>query len=263
MWLGAETECPEIIELEMGQMAVYTRRCPGKDTPNEDGALIVPVDGSRVVLAVADGCGGMQAGDEASKLTLKALSRAVGRDNRSDDQSLRAAILDGIERANARVCDLAVGAATTLAIAEIVGDRLRTFHIGDSQIVLVSNRGRLKLVTPPHSPVGYALEAGLLSPDEAMIHEDRHLVSNVVGSEDCYIEVGMRRRAAKRDTLVLATDGVFDNLHIDEVGDIVRRGELKNAAIQLAKAVDERVHSEASTLPSKPDDVTFIIFRWN
>ena len=96
IWLNSDLEAAEISEWPIGQVASYSRRCPGKATGNEDGALIVAVDQTRTVLAVADGCGGMNAGADAAKITLETLKRFVLR-GKSHGGSLRAEILDGIE----------------------------------------------------------------------------------------------------------------------------------------------------------------------
>ena len=124
-----------------------------------------------------------------------------------DATSLRAAILDGLERANQRVLELGIGAATTLAVAEIAGTTLRPYHVGDSSILVVGQRGKMKLQTMLHSPTGYAVEAGLLDEADALHHEERHLISNMVGAVDMRIEVGSAIRLALRDTVLLATDG--------------------------------------------------------
>ena len=211
----------------------------------------------KAVLAVADGCGGMTGGATAARIALKALRRAT----KASQSSLRSAILDGIESANAKVLKLGIGAATTLAVVEVVGDRVRAYHIGDSQIVMVGGRGKIKIQTPAHSPVGYAIEAGMLTEAEAMMHEERHIVSNVIGTRECRVEVGMRRRMAKRDTLILASDGLFDNLPMDEVSQTIRSGQLADISSELARQTAERVACDSNAFPSKPDDTTFVIFR--
>lgn len=261
LWLEADMETPQRLELPSGEVAVYSRRCPDKTSPNEDAALVFPVDEKRVVLAVADGCGGMAGGADASRIVLKAIKNSLAR--ATEEDSLRSAILDGIELANAKVLKLGVGAATTLAVAIADGEFIRSFHIGDSRVVLVGSRGKIKLQTPTHSPVGYAVEAGILSETDAMTHEDLHIVSNVVGARDCWIEVGMRRKMANRDTLILGSDGVFDNLSVDEICDVIRTGPIKEAAEQLATRTGERIANDSGEHPNKPDDATYVLFRKN
>jgi serine/threonine protein phosphatase PrpC len=113
----------------------------------------------------------------------------------------------------------------------------------------------------PHSPVGCAVEAGLIDEDEAMHHDERHIVSNVIGAADMRIEVGSALRLAPRDTMILASDGVLDNLHIEEIVSRIRKGPLDDAAGKLAKHSRRRMIEPREGDPSKPDDLTFIAFR--
>ncbi len=259
-YLDEQHEKAEFVELGDGQAAVFSRRSPYKETANEDAALVVSMGGDSGVLAVADGCGGMAGGAQASRLTIEDLGEAV-RQGIESGRSLRAAVLDGIEQANRRVLDLGTGAAATLAVVEIEKGNIRTYHVGDSQVLLVGNRGKVKLQTRSHAPVAYAVEAGMLSEEEAMHHEDRHLVSNVVGTRDMHIEIGPHRRMSPRDTLLVASDGVFDNLHVDEIVEIIRKGPHREAAARLVEVISDRMESPNSQHPCKPDDLTFILFR--
>ncbi len=250
----------EIRDVAAGSVAVFTARHPAKERDNEDGAAVIPVDKGRAVLAVADGLGGQRSGADAAQLALEALARCVQK--RPDDASgLRSAVLDGFERANADVTELAVGAATTLVAVEVEDGTIRPYHVGDSAILVVGQRGRIKLLTVAHSPVGYAVEAGLLDEQEAIHHEDRHIVSNTVGSAEMRIEVGRTLKLRPRDTVVLGSDGLFDNLHVAEIVEIVRKGPLPAAAEALVGACRRRMSEPHPDHPSKPDDLTFVIFR--
>jgi serine/threonine protein phosphatase PrpC len=224
---------------------------------NEDAAALIPVDAERAVLAVADGVGGAPGGAQASALALRALQAAL----RAVTRELRDSILDGIERANRAVIGLGAGAATTLALAEVGPRTVRPYHVGDSGVLLVGGRGRLKLRTVSHSPVGYAVEAGVLDPGEAMRHQDRHLISNMVGRADMRIEVGPVVPLSPRDTLLLATDGLLDNLEGGEVVALLGAGPLDAAADCLFAACRQRMAEPERGRPSKPDDLTFLAFR--
>ncbi len=253
---------PELVSCPGGQAALFSRRSPAKDTPNEDSAALLPLVNAATVLIVADGCGGMAGGEQASRVTVETIERALRAASNGEGPPLwRAAILDGIESANRSVRELGTGAATTLAVVEIQDGMLRPFHVGDSTILLVGNRGKVKLLTRSHSPVGYGVEAGMIPEDEAIHHEDLHIVSNVVGAADMHIEIGSQRPIAARDTLLIASDGVFDNLHVEEVVERIRKGPLLKAAAHLAALASDRMNVQESGDPSKPDDLTFILFR--
>jgi serine/threonine protein phosphatase PrpC len=250
----------QFLTLAGGRVAVYSARSPDKDGANEDAASVLALDSERGVLAVADGVGGQAGGENAAQIALRCLKCAIARSSRSDS-SLRGAILDACERANREVMELGIGAATTLAVAEIAGATLRTYHVGDSAILVVGQRGKMKLQTVAHSPVGYAVESGLMGEQEAMHHDERHLISNAVGAADMRIEIGSPLRLAARDTVLLATDGLFDNLEIGEIVEGIRTKPLGVVAERLAQRVAERMRAPSAGEPSKPDDVTFILFR--
>lgn len=256
-----ETDSGVVHAVAGGFAAVYSRRCPSKTSPNEDGAAVIPAGPRRGVLAVADGLGGQPGGELASRLALKALRDAIEGADDEAHAGMRSAVLDGFEAANRAVSALGIGAATTLAAVEIEGDRVRPYHVGDSMIVIAGQRGRTKWQTISHSPVGYAVESGLLGAAEALLHEDRHLVSNMVGTPEMRIEVGPSLRLCPRDTLVLATDGLFDNLRLEEVIQIVRKGPVQQAARSLADKCRQRMEGLRPGQPSKPDDLTFILYR--
>jgi serine/threonine protein phosphatase PrpC len=241
---------------------VFSVRCPGKDSVNEDAAALIPFGDSAGVLVVADGMGGTRAGGQASSIAVRSMRAALSAAPR-ESSTLRGAILDGIEHANREVQALGLGAATTLAAVEVNGDTMRPYHVGDSTILLVGGRGKVKLQTIAHSPVGFAVEAGLMDEDEAMYHEDRHIVSNMLGAKDMRIEVGAVRRLAPRDTLILATDGLSDNLGTEEIADCLRGRSLLEAAGRLAGAARRRMFDPRADEPSKPDDLTFVGFRYS
>jgi len=250
----------EMIPREGGAIGVFAAKSPARETPNEDAAAVFPVNGNAAVLVVADGLGGLPAGEQASCLAIRHLAESLRR-GVSDEPSFRSAILNGIENANRAICDLGVGAATTLAIAEIQGCTVRTYHVGDSMILAVGQRGRIKLQTVPHSPVGYAVEAGMLDEAEAMNHDQRHLVSNILGAADMRIEISSTIEMARYDTLLLASDGLFDNFHVDEIVERIRKGPLRRVVRTLSEEGRLRMQQPEQGRPCKPDDLTFIVYR--
>jgi len=239
---------------------LFTHRSPDKISVNEDCAALLPYDSTSGVLLIADGLGGQPNGETASKTAIESISESIAKAS-SADISLREAILDGIEKANRRILRQTGGAATTLAAIEIQGNQVRPFHVGDSMIMVCGQRGKIKLQSIAHSPVGYAVESGLLDEDEAIHHEERHLISNVVGAEDMSIEIGSLRKLDKHDTVIVASDGLFDNLYLSEITELIRKGDLEHAAIQLVALAQQRMQEKVADLPCHPDDLTFILFR--
>jgi PPM family protein phosphatase len=258
--VDGEMEDVAVHAISCGEVALFSCRSPGRDGPNEDCAAVLPFADGAYVLAVADGLGGGRAGARASLLAIETLEAALA-EARGAQSPLRTAMLDGIERANEAIRALGVGACTTLAAVEVADGAVRPYHVGDSMILLIGQRGKLKLQTVAHSPVGFAVEAGLLDEGEAMHHKERHLVSNVLGAPDMRIEVGSQQPIAARDTLLLASDGLCDNLRIDEIVALLRTGSLDAACARLAEVARARMHAPGDGEPSKPDDLTFVVFR--
>ncbi|MDX1698562.1 MAG: PP2C family serine/threonine-protein phosphatase [Thiohalobacterales bacterium] len=260
LFAGVDLPAPELVAVDGGQACVFTERRPGRTTDNEDAAVVIPGAGGCCVLAVADGLGGLPAGDAAARMALQQLADHTA--GQAGEQQ-RESVLSGLELANQAIMAKGQGAGTTVAVAAIDGHTVRTSIVGDSMIVVCGQRGRLKYRSVAHSPVGYAEATGMLDEDDAMFHAERHLVSNIVGTAGMHVEVGPVVKLALRDTLVLGSDGLFDNLYVGEVVELVRVGALETAAGRLLAACRQRMRESGGDAPHKPDDLTFILYRRN
>lgn len=252
----------EVHPLKGGTALVYANRLPGKATENEDSAAIYPLKDSDCALAVADGMGGMPCGAQASKLAVETLQSAL-KNATPGEYGYREAMLNGFDNANKAITDLGVGAGSTLAAIEIFKNVIRPYHVGDSMILVVGQKGKIKLQTISHSPVGYALEAGMLNEHEALHHDDRHVISNYLGYPEMRIEIGTPMSLSRYDTVLVASDGLFDNLQLPEIIEIIRKGKLTEISEQLVSQCNRRMHNEDPGHPSKPDDLSFILYRRN
>ncbi len=250
----------ELSSIANGIACVFTAKNPRKESSNQDAAALLPFGAGTGVLVIADGVGGLPAGATASAVAIRAIERSLAEAAAAGSQ-LRGAIMNGIEKANQELAERGGGAATTLAAVEIQENMVRPYHVGDSQILLVGQKGKVKLLTRPHSPVGYAVEAGILNEEQAMHHEERHVISNAIGSSEMYIEIGSALEMAARDTLLVASDGLFDNLHTEEIVGICRKGQLADACRDLRERCRERMLEPKEGRPSKPDDLSLILYR--
>lgn len=266
-----------------GEAAWISMRSPAKTTENEDSVAAFAINERRGLLVVADGLGGHRGGKSAAQAAVRGLKRTfrtsaqqsvpteiiisgglkvpIGQRQELTDTDYRSLILDQIETTNQRLLKNGTGAATTLSLVEICDQRVRSYHVGDSPILIVGQRGQIKHETISHSPVGYAVEAGLLTEQEAIYHENRHLVSNVVGARDMSVELGPWVQLAPRDTVLLASDGLFDNLLTVEIVDRIRAGSLQQGVQDLANLALDRMCLPQQLLPSKPDDLTILAYR--
>jgi serine/threonine protein phosphatase PrpC len=257
---GADTPEKVGVSVGGGSLVAYSCRGPDKDTPNEDAVAAIPYGPDAVVLVIADGAGGLPAGRRAARTAVRSLEESL-QAAMSETMLLRSAILDGIEAANQAVLSLATGSATTMTVVAIDGLVARTFQVGDSEAMIVGQRGRIKSQTMAHSPTGFAVEAGFLDKREALHHEDRHLLSNFIGASDMHIGVGAEVKLKPRDTVLLASDGLTDNIHVHEIVEMIRKGPLSDAIDAISNLAKRRMVVESKHQPSKPDDLSVILFR--
>ena len=262
MILLAGADTPAMIDISVGggSLVAYSSPAPDKETPNEDAVAAIPYGSDAAVLVIADGTGGLPAGRRASRAAVRSLEESL-QVAMSETMLLRTAILNGIEAANEAVLSLANGSATTMTVATIEGLIARMYQVGDSEAMVVGQRGRIKSQTMAHSPTGFAVEAGFLDERAALHHEERHLVSNFIGTTDMHIDIGAEVKLKPRDTVLLASDDLTDNIHVHEIAQMIRKGTLTNAIDSISSLARRRMSVESKHQPSKPDDLSVILFR--
>jgi protein phosphatase len=201
---------------------------------NEDYPL---VDERLALFAVADGMGGHQGGEVASRTAIEALRAAV---------ASGLAINEAINRANEAVLkraegnpDLA-GMGTTMTAVVVVGaSQLLIGHVGDSRAYLLHD-GELRRVTEDHSLVEELVREGRLTPEQAEVHPQRAIITRALGVEqlldvDLYtvpVEAG--------DRLVICSDGLTTMLRDRDVERIARgESDAQRAAEALVDAANE------------------------
>lgn len=257
---GADTADVRQGNVAGGDYVAYTCRSPDKSTENEDTVAIIPYGPQAAVLVVADGAGGLPAGKRASLTAVTALIDSL-RVSGEQTMHMRNAILNGIEAANAGVMQLGNGSATTLTVVTIEGRLARAYQVGDSEAMVVGQRGKIRLQTTAHSPTGFAVHAGFLDQREALHHAERHLLTNFLGAPDMRIDIGAELALQPRDTILLASDGLMDNVHVDEIIERVRKGPLADALGKVTALAQHRMGDDTTAQPSKPDDLSLILFR--
>ena len=240
---------------------------------NEDGAAVIHCGPSDAVLVVADGMGGHPAGEQASRVALETFVRRL-RVAREENAALDdAVILDTIAEANRRIQETCAGSGTTIAVAHIHVDQVRFHHCGDSPGLLLGSQGDVKLRTVDHSPVGEAVEKGILTPEQGIRHADRHVISNYVGYPGTFVDSSPFVPLAPGDTVVLATDGLSDNLLDDEIAALAVHDAIDQAVCNLVAIAGARMENrvariesgmpdpDPNALPGKPDDLTVVAYR--
>jgi len=203
---------------------------------NEDSYVCRPP-----LFAVADGVGGAQAGELASRLAATALqedSGANGGDPRRRVDAL-------IQEANRRVYErqtqdaAASGMGTTITVALVEGDAVWIGHVGDSRAYVI-RAGELEQLTEDHSLVAELVRSGKLSPEEAETHPQRSVVTRALGSDPNVDVDTFEIEAEPGDLFLLCSDGltsmVGDEAILDEIDK--NRDDLQAAAKALVRAAN-------------------------
>jgi len=255
VWANEPERGPESRPLGRGICAAFTRSSPARPETNEDALAVVSLGRDVTLLAVADGCGGMPAGDRASRTVIEAITDRV---LHGPDTDLVAGVLDGFDRANAALSNLRLGAGSTLTAALIRGDEARIFYAGDSPALITGQRGAVRFAALPHSLVGYGVEAGLLTEAQAADRDDSGVVLNVLGFPDMFVHVGPPVRLRPMDTLVVASDALSDNLPVARVCELCRTGPAATALGALARETHDVMTEDPQ---GHPDDLTMLLYR--
>jgi protein phosphatase len=185
---------------------------------NEDSYVVQPP-----LFAVADGMGGAQAGEVASRLAAGALEEADAQDISAPER-----LASVIQEANRRVFERAAsdpatsGMGTTMTVALVGEDGVTIGHVGDSRAYVV-REGRLDQLTEDHSLVNELLKSGKLSREEAEVHPQRSVITRAVGT-DPDVDVDTFVVDAKEgDIFLLCSDGLTDMVGDDDILETVER----------------------------------------
>ncbi len=253
---GVNMASPQRVTLPSGEAVVFSRPHPyGHDSDaNEDALGLFQPEPDRLWLAIADGVGGLPRGQEAASRVIEMLGEPRSKQNVESMESRIAA-------SNQVLLEQLPGGATTISVVEILGDSLISYHAGDSAALVVGQRGRIKLKTQCHSPVGISEASGRLDEKQALFHPRRHLLNNMMGDPALWLEKQAALDLAALDTVLVASDGLWDNLFIAEAIEAIRAGPLISAAQLLVDTVISRMNAPVTGMPSKPDDVSFILYR--
>lgn len=258
---NGNTSDVQMCDVAVGEVAFFI--APSADASqerqNQDSLAIVELSDGSLVLAVADGAGAHRGGAEASRTAVTTLIDCLKKSN--NNNQWKGVLLDAIDEANRAVIKLGLGAASTFVLTHINAQGIRPYQVGDSGALVVGQKGKLKFQTLSHSPVGYAVEAGMIDEETALQHEDRNIVSNMLGAEDMHMQIDNRVPLSPRDTVLLASDGLFDNLRTEEITTIMRKGKLEDSLKEIVQKVQERMLNPTEGDPSKADDISLIIFR--
>jgi PPM family protein phosphatase len=206
---------------------------------------------------VADGMGGYEGGQEASRLAVETLI-AVYRAYEGDDP--QQALINGLQGGHEEIRRYGSshpelrGMGTTCTAIAIVHNGLYYVHVGDTRLYLIRD-GQINQVTRDHSYVGRLVEAGMLSREEAEKHPQRNILTAAVGTapELMMDSPGRPEPLRPQDVLVICTDGLWGQVHDGEILSAVENHKnLEDSSHELIELARER---------GGPDNITVNLLR--
>lgn len=213
------------------------------------------------LLAVADGMGGAAAGEVASKLAMQVLDESFSRYTEALNQGrpmvgIEVLTEKAIRLANRRVHSAAVkhegqrGMGTTLTVVAIFEAKAYLGHVGDSRGYLI-REGKIYQLTKDHSWVEEQLEKGLITQEEAEVHEWRNLITRALGTRPQVVPDIIEVSVKSNDVFVMATDGLHGLVSPEEILEEISRTKDHQSSVEylIARANERGGH----------DNITLVI----
>jgi PPM family protein phosphatase len=202
---------------------------------NEDTLVIAPP-----LFAVADGMGGAQAGEVASKLAATTLEDTDSGSLKGEER-----VVSLIQEANRRVFERASsdpstsGMGTTMTVALVEPNRVVIGHVGDSRAYLLRDHA-LEQLTEDHSLVHELMKSGKLSPEEAEVHPQRSVITRALGTDPDVDVDTFSVDTQTGDIFLLCSDGLTTMVDDDDILDVLERhhDDLDRAAKSLVSAAN-------------------------
>jgi protein phosphatase len=232
---------------------------PGLEREENEDAVVVWRNkaGLDTLLVVCDGMGGHAAGQTASSIASKTITRVLAEDGDEGPDVDR--LKRACKQANSAVFEASEenpewkGMGSTVVVAAIRGGEVGVLNVGDSPAYLFRN-GSPQLISQDHSWPAEQVRLGVIKPEEAVDHPLKHRLTRAVGVWESIQAFTDRIDIHEGDTIVLCSDGVESaGVSVEEMGKLLLRdGDLDAGA----KRVIERCREMGA-----PDNVTLAVAR--
>lgn len=200
-----------------------------------------PVGNLPNVFIVADGMGGHNAGDYASRYSVETIVDEIAFSRERDPEAI---LQKAIETANTNTRKKAgenliyAGMGTTVVIVSVIGKYLEVANVGDSRLYLVNNE--MRQITIDHSLVEEMIRMGGIDRASARNHPDKNIITRAIGARD-YVEVDFfRLEWTPGDLVLLCSDGLTNMVEDEEIHRILHlKGSLKERAEELVRTANQ------------------------
>ena len=207
---------------------------------NEDYASFIEDERFKIYL-VADGMGGHNAGEIASKLAVKSIIRYLLEHSEEDENLL----LNAVKYANNEIYEISQkndkckGMGTTITGCFIKGDMIQVVNVGDSCCFSIKDN-EIKKVTKDHSWVQELIDAGAITEEEGRVHPKKNIITRALGTNSS-VKIDIFNIDKNESSMfLLCSDGLSNEVQKEEMVEIVNRYKNVNEAceklVDLAKA---------------------------
>jgi PPM family protein phosphatase len=210
---------------------------------NEDSFLVREDVG---LFAVADGMGGHQAGERASRMALDNLAQSLKRpEGAADRDDVLARLREATQSAGASIFDAAqadptlAGMGTTMTALWFHGGRAYLAHVGDSRAYLFRD-GRAQQLSDDHSWVSEQVRAGMMSEEEAKESKFRHIITRSVGFERDVLVDGAAIPVQAGDCYLICSDGLSNYVEGEELARILTARFYRDVPRLLVELANDR-----------------------
>jgi serine/threonine protein phosphatase PrpC len=190
---------------------------------NEDNYLMLA---ERGIFIVADGMGGHAAGEVASEMAVRLISRDLGTVRGLPDEEVAERMRQSIRAANAAIYERTLtehdkrGMGTTATALVLLPNRFLLGHVGDSRAYRLRG-GKFEQLTKDHSYVQEQVDAGLLTPEQARVHPYSNVITRCVGANQDVIPDTYSGDLLAGDVVLLASDGLTGMLEDEHIHKIL------------------------------------------
>ena len=228
---------------------------------NEDNLYVagedMDLDGEGVLVGVADGMGGHNAGEVASQVAVETLNTYYS--TKLPELSPEERLAETIRRANDRIIEMSnnsldlQGLGTTLTALLLKGAHAYVGHVGDCRVYLW-RKGQLLQITQDHSLVQEAVREGILTPEQARVHPQRNIITRALGTQDTMDVDTLKMDVQPGDFFLLSSDGLHGLLEDSEIEEIIRLGN--GSVEQISEELIHTALEEGGT-----DNVTVVLVK--
>jgi protein phosphatase len=228
----------------------------GNERPNNEDACGFSVESpTHVVFAVADGVGGYEGGELASRMAIDVTLESYREHPVSWGPAKR--LFRAVQRANIEIHDRAIivtelrRMATTLTAVSVDGGVLNAVHVGDCRLLLIRD-GKITQLSKDHTVAGGRARLGLLTKEELRNHPERGTLTKSLGPELIVAADRITTPLVRGDVLVLCSDGMHTVVDEADFVELAVRGSTAEACSALIGTANER---------GTFDNLTVAIFR--